>query len=101
MSPSEKEECINQTYVSLSQGEIGVVLMAGGQGTRLGCSYPKGQYDIGLLSHKPLFQLQAERIRHIEEMACKKTSKSMSQESLITYRVYCILVCNDQSDDSR
>ena len=79
MSPSEKEECINQTYVSLSQGEIGVVLMAGGQGTRLGCSYPKGQYDIGLLSHKPLFQLQAERIRHIEEMASKKTSKSMSQ----------------------
>ena len=61
---------------AVCNGEVGLILMAGGQGTRLGYNYPKGQYDIGLLSHKPLFQLQAERIRRIEEMAYVRSGKS-------------------------
>ena len=51
----------------VKKGQYAVVTMAGGQGTRLGHNGPKGTYDIGLDSHKPIFEILCDTLKTAEK----------------------------------
>jgi UDP-N-acetylglucosamine/UDP-N-acetylgalactosamine diphosphorylase len=47
---------------SLDRGEVAVLLVAGGQGSRLGFDHPKGMYPVGPVTQKTLFHFHAEKV---------------------------------------
>ena len=46
----------------LAEGKTAVLLVAGGQGSRLGFPKPKGMFPIGPVTGKSLFQIHAEKV---------------------------------------
>ena len=69
----DKDNLENYTYYenigkeAIKDGKLAVVTMAGGQGTRLGHDGPKGTYDIGLDSHKSLFELLCDTLKEAQK----------------------------------
>ena len=49
-------------HEALARGELAVLLVAGGQGSRLGFEKPKGMFPIGPVSNKTLFQVHADKV---------------------------------------
>ena len=52
---------------AIKANKFAVVTMAGGQGTRLGHKGPKGTFDMGLPSHKSLFELLCDNLKRANE----------------------------------
>jgi UDP-N-acetylglucosamine/UDP-N-acetylgalactosamine diphosphorylase len=61
-NPYTPQQAKQRAEKALRTGQIGAVLVAGGQGTRLGFDYPKGMFPIGPISNKTLFQIHVEKI---------------------------------------
>ena len=59
-SIDEARECGEQ---AIRDGKIGMVLVAGGQGTRLGFDLPKGMFQIGPVSNRSLFAMHVDSLK--------------------------------------
>ena len=56
------QEARRRGRAALQAGAVGAMLVAGGQGTRLGFPHPKGMFSIGPVSGRSLFQIHVEKI---------------------------------------
>lgn len=56
------QQAIEAGEQALSAGRVGLILVAGGQGTRLGFDQPKGMFPIGPISQRTLFQMHCDRL---------------------------------------
>ena len=63
LSIEEKEKYRKIGEEIIKSGKLAAVTMAGGQGTRLGHNGPKGTYDLGLPSHKSLFEILCDGLK--------------------------------------
>ena len=66
---AKREYFYRKGLYEISAGKMAALTMAGGQGTRLGHTGPKGTYDIGLPSHKSLFEIQCCGLKKVSEEA--------------------------------
>lgn len=51
----------------IRDGKVGIILVAGGQGTRLGYDGPKGTYRVGPISERTLYHYHLEKVRALEQ----------------------------------
>ncbi len=56
------ERAVDCGRQALADGKLATILVAGGQGSRLGFHHPKGMLPIGPLSKRTLFQMFAEKL---------------------------------------
>lgn len=61
------EQATQRGQQALAAGEIGAVLVAGGQGSRLGFDHPKGMFPVGPVSGRTLFQTFADQLLALQQ----------------------------------
>lgn len=69
LSAQERARLWARGCEAIAAGKVGVLLLAGGQGTRLGTSQPKGCFQLGMPSDKSLFQYHVERLHRVRQLA--------------------------------
>ncbi|XP_057534397.1 UDP-N-acetylglucosamine diphosphorylase 1-like [Amaranthus tricolor] len=93
---ADRERWWKMGLKAIHDGKLAVLLLSGGQGTRLGSSDPKGCFNIGLPSGKSLFQLQAERIMCVQRLA----AQFMSEGSATVVPIHWYIMTSPFTDEA-
>ena len=67
LSEEEKNELIKIGEDIIKNKKVAIIMMAGGQGTRLGHYGPKGTFDFGLPNHKTIFETYVDQFKIAKE----------------------------------
>ena len=62
-------EAKNEGLKALAKGEVAILMVAGGQGSRLGTLQPKGTWPITPITQKSLFELHSEKVLTLSKKA--------------------------------
>mmetsp|Transcript_20610 Transcript_20610/g.21390 ORF Transcript_20610/g.21390 Transcript_20610/m.21390 type:complete len:553 (-) Transcript_20610:39-1697(-) len=68
-SEDERQRILTKGIETIYKGEFALLILAGGQGSRLGSDDTKGKYDIQMPSNKSLFEYRFERVKAIQNMS--------------------------------
>jgi UDP-N-acetylglucosamine/UDP-N-acetylgalactosamine diphosphorylase len=66
LSVAKSDDAVREGEGALRKGEVGVILVAGGQGSRLGYDGPKGCFLLGPVSNASLFAIHSRKILALE-----------------------------------
>jgi len=61
--PAERSKAMEAGEALLAEGRVGALVVAGGQGSRLGFPGPKGAFPIGPVTGRTLLELLAQKLR--------------------------------------
>lgn len=65
------EDVYQNGVEAIREGEVAVVILSGGQGTRLAAPVPKGMMELDIPSHSTLLEIQLRRVRKLITMFSK------------------------------
>ncbi|MGI9516231.1 MAG: UTP--glucose-1-phosphate uridylyltransferase [Pirellulaceae bacterium] len=66
-SPFTRDEAIQRGQQLLADNKVAVIIVAGGQGSRLGFHHPKGMFPLGPVSKRTLFQIHIDKLRALNQ----------------------------------
>lgn len=66
LSPVDRQKYSDVGNHLIKEGKVCVVMLAGGQGSRLGFSGPKGMYCVDGLKERSIFQFLIERFYRVQ-----------------------------------
>ena len=75
------DELIKKGHEEIYQGKVGLLILSGGLGTRLGFEHPKGKYNINMPSKKTLFEYLVNRF-----LSSQMNTKSILKDSKLEYK---------------
>lgn len=77
----EQKTIMNLGYEKISEGKVAVLILAGGQGSRLGFDKAKGMYDIKMPSNKSLFEYIGNRFLSSQNLSKKILGKNSNEKN--------------------